>query len=146
ALVGRSDGVALVDISAPRSPIYLGMLPKSSGSATSGWRDIKVYQDKMYVVADNSDNGLQIFDLTALRDSQPVPRDFAESGRFDGFEDAHNIAINPESGFAYVVGATAGGQPHFSGGLVFLDLTREPTDSDFAVGGYAADGYTHDAQ
>ena len=63
---GSEDGTAFVDISTPDQPIYLGKLPTASDP--SSWRDIKVYQDYAFVVSEAAGHGLQVFDLTRLRD------------------------------------------------------------------------------
>lgn len=148
ALMGRTDGVAIVDVTDPTAPVYRGILPKSAGSANTAWRDIKVHNNRMYVVADGSTNGLQILDLAQLRTPAPSPRVFAETGRYDGFMAAHNIAINEATGFAYVVGAHNDGAffNTYSGGLIFLNLHVAPGAPGFAAGGFGSDAYTHDAQ
>ena len=74
-IVGRTDGVSFVDISDPLNPVYLGSLPKTPRSMTSSWRDMKVFADHVFVVADGAGrHGMQVFDLTRLRevDSDPV--------------------------------------------------------------------------
>ncbi len=137
AIMGRSNGTAFVDISDPVNPVYLGDLP--THSASSSWRDIKVYQDHAFIVSDlNGAHGMQVFDLDALRDIASPPVTFGESAHYDQFGSAHNIAINEESGFAYVVGGDC------SGGLHMIDL-GVPDAPQFA-GCFSADGYTHDAQ
>ena len=68
ALVGRSDATAFVDISNPASPRYAGELPLTEGATENLWRDIKVYRDHAFIVADGAgSHGVQIFDLTQLR-------------------------------------------------------------------------------
>ncbi len=141
ALVGRSDGTAFVDITDPVNPLYLGILPSATGNAA--WRDIKTYQDHAYIVSDiNGPHGLQIFDLTTLRNPGPTPVQFTETAHVVGFGRAHNIAINEATGWAYVVGSNKQ-----NGGLYFLDLSDPLNPVNPAGGrGYADDGYTHDAQ
>jgi choice-of-anchor B domain-containing protein len=62
----------------------------------------------------------------------------------------HNIVINEESGFAYAVGASSGGET-CGGGLHMIDI-REPKNPQFAgcfsdpQTGRASTGYSHDAQ
>ncbi len=140
ALVGRSNGTSFVDITNPTAPVYLGNLPSYTGS--SPWRDIKVYRDHAYVVSDNNGpHGLQIFDLTQLR-SVTSPQTFAETAHYNAggsFRSAHNIAINEDTGFAYIVGGNVAG-----GGLYMLNLAN-PAAPTFA-GQFSADGYTHDTQ
>ncbi len=138
ALVGRSNGTAFVDISDLENPVYLGNLPTHSVSST--WRDIKVYADHAYIVADFADaHGMQIFDLTQLRGLSGPPQTFTETAHYDGFDRAHNIVINESSGFGYAVGGDT-----CNGGLHILDLSN-PTSPSFS-GCAGSDGYTHDAQ
>lgn len=147
ALVGLSNGVAFVDVTDPVEPRFLGRLPTRTLSAP--WRDVKVYADRAYVVADGVGlHGMQIFDLRRLR-GVTSPRTFdpdrlyfgAGTGVASGetLGSAHNIAIDEVSGFAYVVGSETCG-----GGLHIVDLAK-PGRPKFA-GCFAEDGYTHDAQ
>ncbi len=100
ALVGRNSRTVFVDVTDPYSPEYLGYLPSTTDSST--WRDIKVYSDHAYVVSDNNGpHGVQIFDLTRLR-GITEPQTFAPDSVFTGTRSAHNIAINEETGYAYV--------------------------------------------
>ncbi|MCB0719234.1 MAG: choice-of-anchor B family protein [Bacteroidetes bacterium] len=145
ALVGRRDGVSFVDISDPLNPRVVANLPTQT-RATS-WRDIKVYQNHAYVVADNAlEHGMQVFDLTRLRgmsgDIQVVSPDTV----YSGFASSHNVVINEDSGFAYAVGSSGG--TSCAGGLHMIDIS-EPTNPVFV--GCQTDatigrGYTHDAQ
>ena len=50
ALMGLSNGVSFIDISDPENPIVVGRLPTQTNA--SNWRDIKVYQDHAFIVAD----------------------------------------------------------------------------------------------
>lgn len=100
ALVGRNSRTVFVDVTDPYTPQYLGFMPSTTDSST--WRDIKVYSDHAYVVSDNNGpHGVQIFDLTRLR-GVSVPTEFAPDSRYAGTRSAHNIAINEETGYAYV--------------------------------------------
>lgn len=150
ALVGRTDGTSFVDISDPANPRYVGDLPLTEGSPSSSWRDIKVYENHAYIVADNAgQHGMQVFDLTRLRDVQS-PRTFTPDYTYDRIASAHNIVINEESGFAYSVGSGGGGET-CGGGLHMIDI-RDPKSPKFAgcfadpQTGNAATGYSHDAQ
>ncbi|MDX1501091.1 MAG: choice-of-anchor B family protein [Thermoanaerobaculia bacterium] len=138
-LMGRSSGVSFVDVTDPARPVYLGDLPTHTFGSV--WRDLKVYRDHLYVVADSAgQHGMQVFDLRQLRSVESPPAVFAESAHYDDFGSAHNIAINEETGYAYVVGAVGS----CDGGLHMVDLAR-PRAPVFA-GCYGEDGYTHDVQ
>ncbi|WP_148898873.1 choice-of-anchor B family protein [Fodinibius salinus] len=161
ALVALTDRVTFVDISTPSDPAVVGTLPESvDGSSTSSvafhddneaenksaWRDLKVYQNHAYIVSDGQPHGLQVFDLTRLRGISNPPKTFSEDLHYTDFGNAHNIAINKESGFAYVVGSD-----RFGGGLYMLDLST-PKDPQL-VGhhqdqtvGTTSPGYVHDTQ
>ena len=151
ALVGRYDGTSFVDVSDPMNPRYLGNLPLTDGARADVWRDIKVYRDHAFIVADGSGpHGMQIFDLTKLRDVRADPVIFEEDGHYSQIASAHNIVINEETGFAYAVGAGEGGET-CGGGLHMINI-QDPRTPLFAgcfqdMGtGRQGTGYSHDAQ
>lgn len=137
AIIGMAGTTAFVDVTAPTAPVVLGTLPSHTGSSL--WRDVKVYANHAFIVSEASGHGLQVFDLTRLRNVSNPPVTFTEDGHYGGFGNAHNIAINEESGRAYAVGTGT-----FSGGLHILDISN-PTNPTL-IGSFAEDGYTHDAQ
>ena len=148
ALVGRHDGLAIVDLSTPTEPRPIAFLP--SATSHSRWRDMKVYENHAYVVADDiTGHGMQVLDLTRLRGLT----EFTELGtdaRYRRVSAVHNIAINEETGFAYAVGSNSGAET-CGGGLHMIDLS-DPKNPTFA-GCHAAEGtgwrgtgYTHDVQ
>ena len=138
-LMGLDNGTGFVDISDPANPILLGKL--STATESSIWRDIKVYKNYAYVVSEATDHGIQVFDLTRLRGVE-APQSFTADQILRTVPTAHNIVINPESGFAYLVGTSRNNV--FNGGVYFLDLNN--TESYRFVGGYGRGGYSHDAQ
>ena len=111
ALMGLNNGVSFVDISDPENPLIVGRLPTQTISST--WRDIKVYQGHAFIVADAAGaHGMQVFDLSRLANATP-PATFAPDAVYLDFGSAHNIAINKDTGFAYVVGSnTCNEGPH----------------------------------
>lgn len=136
ALMGLDNGTAFVDVSDPASPIFLGRL--ATQTVNSVWRDVKVYADHAYIVADNVGlHGMQVFDLTRLR-SITGPQMLSADAVYGDFGSAHNIAINEDSGFAYVVGSDT-----CDGGLHMIDLAT-PVNPLFAGCHRSAD--THDTQ
>ena len=137
ALVCTNKGVTFVDISKPAEPIVLGSLP--TRTVNSSWRDVKVHNSFAYIVSEAADHGIQIFNLTKLRDITNPPIEFTHDTEVTNFGSAHNIFINNDSGYAYLVGT-----PLFNGGPVFLDVSRP-----FVAihnGQYDVDGYSHDVQ
>ncbi|NNE76024.1 MAG: choice-of-anchor B family protein [Pricia sp.] len=140
ALMGLDNGTAFVDITDTENLVYLGKLP--TATEASGWRDIKVYNDHAYIVSEAENHGMQVFDLTRLRNVANAPETFEADARYTGFGNAHNIVINEESGFAYAVGTAR--NDLYLGGAHFLDI-QDPKNP-IAAGGYADNGYSHDAQ
>lgn len=137
ALIGLRNGTAFVDISNPTEIVILGTLP--THTTESIWRDIKVYENHAFIVSEAGGHGMQVFDLTRLRDITGAPITFTEDAHYDGFGNAHNIVINPESGYAYGVGTGT-----FNGGPHFVDIS-DPLNP-VAAGGYSNNNYSHDAQ
>jgi choice-of-anchor B domain-containing protein len=121
-IAGRENGTSFVDVTNERKPVYLGNLP-TSGVNNVIWRDIKVYNDHAYIVAEAREHGMQVFDLRQLRTVDPgaAPVTFTETAIYRDFGRAHNLAINEESGYAYAVGVRED-QHACRSGLHMIDL------------------------
>ncbi|MBW3552686.1 MAG: choice-of-anchor B family protein [Gemmatimonadetes bacterium] len=150
AIVGRYDGTSFIDVTDAHNPRYLGNLPMTEGAQANVWRDIKVYRDHAFIVADGAGpHGMQVFDLKRLRNVRE-PRTFTSDAHYDGIHSAHNVVIDTVSGYAFAVGSSGGGQT-CGGGLHMVDI-RNPTAPAFAgcfsdpETGRAGTGYSHDAQ
>jgi choice-of-anchor B domain-containing protein len=136
ALLGMTNGTAFVDVTDAENPVFLGRLPTQTVSSV--WRDIKVYEEYAYIVADGAGaHGMQFFDLTRLR-GLTTPQSFIANDVYVDFENAHNIAINEATGYAYAVGTNT-----CSGGLHMIDIII-PNSPSFA--GCHSDADTHDTQ
>jgi choice-of-anchor B domain-containing protein len=151
-LAGKENGTAIVDITDPKRPVYLAELDSAApeGDADRIWRDIKVYADHAYIVSEGGaptfQHGLQVFDLTRLRDLDPAdaPVAVTHDTVYKEFETAHNVSINEDSGFLYVVGArNLDRSLNCGGGLHMVDLS-DPGNPTFA-GCFDDDDYVHDA-
>jgi choice-of-anchor B domain-containing protein len=174
ALVGLTDGISFVDVTRPHEPVVVGKLIESTAAESeavmnnplvahhdeeegfkeaSNWRDMKVYENVMYVVSEQSEHGMQVFDLTRLRHIQNPPENFREDYLYSRFGNAHNVAVNEESGYAYAVGSTTGEICAQQGGLHIVNLHHNPLQPTYAgchvepeAGGIIRDGYVHDTQ
>ena len=140
AIMGLNNGTVFIDISDAENLIYLGKLP--TATVSSPWRDVKVYKNHAFIVSEASGHGMQVFDLTKLRNSSNSPTTFSADTRYTGFGNAHNVVINETSGFAYVVGTDR--QDTFLGGAHFINI-QDPKNP-IEAGGYSENAYTHDAQ
>jgi choice-of-anchor B domain-containing protein len=135
AMYGRSNGTSFIDVTDPTNIKYFASLQSATGSATH--RDIKVFNNHAFVVSEASGHGLQIVRLADLL-SLPtnVTTEISPTSYYDNFGNAHNIMINEETGFAYVVGSNT-----LNGGLHILDI-QNPVDP-VLVGGFD-EYYSHD--
>ncbi|MDZ4699401.1 MAG: choice-of-anchor B family protein [Rhodothermales bacterium] len=150
-VIGHSFSTSFVDISDPENPRLLGTMPATEGSKPNAWRDVKVYANHAFVVADGTgQHGMQVFDLTQLRGLEGEPKTFAQTAHYDGVASAHNVVINEDTGFAFIVGANGGGTT-CGGGLHMVDI-RDPRNPKFAgcfndqSSTVSGRGYSHDAQ
>jgi choice-of-anchor B domain-containing protein len=139
ALMGTSNGTSFVDVSDPQDPAFVGKLPTQSAVTLPLWRDIKVFGNYAFVVSEHDNHGMQIFDLTRLRDPLTTPAVFTPDAVYGKFSSAHNVAVNEDTGFAYAVGTNT-----CAGGLHMIDV-NDPLNPEFA-GCFAEDGYTHDVE
>ncbi len=187
ALVGLTDGVSFVDVSDPNNPVVIGKLPESrlnakykiadfdqaypaciigigeteaAQSLTQGsvWRDMKVFDNHMFVVSDGQAHGMQVFDLTKLRSYAGEFLTFAHDTLYERLANAHNIVINEESGFAYAAGVTSaevcGSRQETGLHIIDINTPLEPTfagcffdpDTDLPSSVNAGIGYIHDTQ
>lgn len=138
-LLGMGDGTAFIETTNPTAPIYLGRL--RTHSSPSALRDIKVHDRHAFIVSEAPDHGMQVFDLASLLAVPAPPIEFSVVAHYaaESLSYAHNLAINEDSGFGYIVGSNT-----CRGGLHMVNL-EEPRRPRFA-GCFSADGYTHDAQ
>lgn len=141
AILG-GESTSFVEVTDPVNPKYLGVIHPGNGVQQHAAQSVKVYKNYAFIGYEGVDHGLQIFDLTQLRDVK-TPKEFTETAHYDSVANTHTITLNQETGFAYVNGSNTCG-----GGLHMIDV-RDPLKPTF-VGCYtepnAGRGYIHDAQ
>tara|TARA_B110001469_G_scaffold125515_1_gene141080 strand:+ start:521 stop:2029 length:1509 start_codon:yes stop_codon:yes gene_type:complete len=138
AIAAMTNSTAFVDVTDPVNPIFLGRLDSNAGN--NYWRDVKIYNNHAFIVADIvGDHGMQVFDLTKLRDITSPPAILTADAIYEDVGSCHNIFINEDTAIAYLVGCNT-----FSGGPNFIDIS-DPKNPVF-LNGYADEGYTHDVQ
>jgi hypothetical protein len=140
-VMGLDNGTAFVDVTVPQCPKILGTLPTPTVNHITS--DVKVARNHAVIVAEARDHGLQIFDLKRLG-AEPSTTPLMASARYTGTAsavvgNAHNVVVNEDSGFIYLVGARSCG-----GALHMIDF-RDPLKPQF-VGCGPNNGYVHDAQ
>ena len=149
AIVCLMDGTSFVDVTDPSNPRFLGNLPMTEGSRANTWRDAKVFNNHAFIVADGAgEHGMQVFDLTRLRDVTESEV-FEADALYTGITSSHNVAINEATGFAYLVGSS--GEESCGGGSHMVDI-NDPLNPVFAGcfahpnTGRRGTGSSHDAQ
>ena len=138
AIVGTSSGVSFVRVTDPTLPQFLGRIPTTNTSTLRNfWWDIKTFNGYAYITTEVNDAGVAIFDLARLDLLPQAPADtlLVADARYSdgGYIRAHNIAINEDSGFAYLIGVSKDPtvDPSFTDdGVVILDLSTplEPVE------------------
>ncbi len=100
-----------------------------------------MYDSHAFIVSEAASHGMQVFDLKRLRNVLNPPETFLSDTHFTEFGRAHNIVINEDSGYAYIVGRRSS---IYGGGPIFVNI-QDPLNP-IIEGGFAAGGYSHDAQ
>ena len=102
-----------------------------------------MYADHAFIGSEADNHGLQVFDLTQLRDIEPSTSSdiniLEETAYYDQFGSSHNIVINEDTGYLYAVGSYT-----CLSGLHIVNI-QDPADPQFETC-FADDGYVHDAQ
>jgi choice-of-anchor B domain-containing protein len=141
-IAGTTRGSSIVDVTDPINPVVLVWLTSVVSTATI-WRDMKVLNNYVYIVADRSGQYMQYWDLTQLRSISSFTTITPPFWRYTmGTGNTHNIVINPHPNgeqLAYLVGNNG-----CSGGLYAVDIS-DPGNPTFKAC-FASDGYTHDAE
>lgn len=132
AVMGLNNGVSIVDITDPRNPNEVQFIDQ----ATTGWRDIKTWDQFIYVTSESSDNGLLVVDMRNVRDTITWDNLFLPIPTGETVNSCHNIYID-EFGFAYLAGCNPG-----EGGVEIFDLRSTPSIPEFA--GRIDLEYSHD--
>lgn len=131
ALVGHEHGTSVVEVTDPLRPVVVAYL---RGPASFP-RDIKAAAGFAYVTNERR-RGVQILDLREVDAGRVRRRGWV---RDLGLATAHNLAVDPESGWAYLSGSNLSG-----GGLVAMDLA-DPRRPVVPFGASWPDHYVHDA-
>lgn len=134
ALVGASNGMDIVDVTNPASPVHITQILNIDNL----WKEIKVYRHYAYVTTEGG-GGLQIVDLSALPSATLPFHNYTGDGAIAGqLGSIHALHIDTTQGYCYLFGSNIG-----AGGAVILDLNSDPYNPTY-VGQYQQNGYVHD--
>ncbi|HOY13838.1 MAG TPA: choice-of-anchor B family protein [Saprospiraceae bacterium] len=136
AVIGTRSSAKIYSLEDPKNPILRYTAP----GARSIWRDMKFYNNHIYVTQDQDTFGLTIIDVSQAPDSishtQWKPQ-LTIGNNNARFLRAHNLYID-EKGFAYISGHNLSRR-----GVMILDLNVDPKEPILVS---AVDGfYSHDA-
>ena len=129
---GSFSSEIFVEVTDPKNPVVVGAMPSTIGRPYS--RDAETYSNHAFVVADIVGHGMQVFDLTRLRGIES-PQIFEPDALYTGIGGAINIAINEETGFAYLVSGSGSGE--CGGGLHIVDIRTPKSPTQVACYGLA---------
>jgi choice-of-anchor B domain-containing protein len=152
AIIGLQRGVAVIDVSAPESPVVVGSI---SGQATT-WRDIKVlqyydaeqqrFQAYVYSGGDSVTEGLSIIDLGDLPNSiRLITRSSQDRASHNiyisGVDYTTNTALKDQIPLLHVAGS-----PNFGGSWRTFDISNpEIPSAAYRNSAASRNDYTHDA-
>lgn len=132
ALVGYENGLSIVDITDPSTPVIAFDVP----GTTSDWREVKTWQNYAYVTTEGCCNGLQIINLGYLPDSVQVKTWTGSGAIANQLTTIHALEVT--NGYAYLFGSNL-----FSGAAIIADLADpwNPVYVGKTSGTYIHDGY-----
>jgi len=158
ALATNSGGIAIVRVTDPENPEFLGRVESQNPlNFANIWGDPATFGNYAYFTTEIDDSSIVIIDMSGadalMAASGPftdllLPTFFVAPGGYDG---AHNIVINEDTGYAYVAGAhlKAGASNNACGSeeparfnTLILDVASEPTNPPVAA--CIADAGEHD--
>lgn len=139
AIMAVDTGTAFIDVSKPRCPTILGILPASGARST--WREARAVGDIAVIVSEAQNHGLQVFDMKKLpmtASTEMLKADAVYKGTdAQPIGNGHSVFGHAETQMAYVVGSKS-----CDGGLHMVDL-KDPANPKFAGCGTTGH-YVHD--
>jgi choice-of-anchor B domain-containing protein len=138
-IMAVDTGTAFVDVSKPRCPTILGILPASGARST--WREARAMGDYAVVVSEAQNHGMQVFDMKKLPMTESTAMLTADAVYKGGdgatVGNAHSVFGHTETNMVYLVGSGS-----CDGGLHMVDM-KDPTKPTFAGCGTKGH-YVHD--
>lgn len=123
ALVGAAQGMSIVDVTTPSTPVVITQIPNIDNL----WKEIKVYSHYAYVTTEGG-GGLQIVDLSNLPNTNLTYHNYTGDGAINGqLGTIHALHIDTTKKFVYLYGSNL-----FQGGAVVLDINADPYNPTYA--------------
>jgi len=134
AIMGSQTKTTIFSLEDPTNPIERIAI----SGASSVWRDIKHFDNYLYVVADEGTDGLLIIDMTNAPEDITF-KFWTEDPNNTGYgtlRACHNLYVN-DDGYCYLTGCGIG-----NGGILILDIKTDPLNPTYV--GDMTDDYCHD--
>ncbi len=150
ALVGLSNGTAVVDMTDPEDPREVVTIPGNP----SPWREVKVYQyfdggsnryrAYAYVTTEASGSGLQVIDLSDLPASAALATTLSDTGSqhtdyISNIDYGTNVVLPGAEAFLYVAGS------NLADGAWRVYSLADPAQPQFIAAAPSGSEYVHDA-
>jgi choice-of-anchor B domain-containing protein len=150
AIVGLSNGTAVVDVTDPEDPREVVTIPGNP----SPWREVKVYQyfdggsnryrAYAYVTTEASGSGLQVIDLSGLPATATLASTLFDTGSqhtdyISNIDYATNVVLPGAEAFLYVAGSD------LAGGAWRVYGLADPAQPQFIAAAPTGSEYVHDA-
>ena len=150
AIVGLSDGTAVVEVTDPENPREVVTIPGNSSS----WREVKVYQffdggsnryrAYAYVTTEAQGSGLQVIDLSGLPATAALATTLSDTGTqhtayVSNIDYGSNVVLPGAEAFLYVAGSDV------AGGAWRVYSLANPALPQFIAAAPPGSEYVHDA-
>lgn len=136
AIMGTRTTTKIWSLEDPANPIERASISGPAGT----WRDIKSFEDHIYVTSDQGTDGLLIIDMSQAPEtitSEYWKPDLTVSGTTEPLEKCHNLYIDTDQGYCYLSGCN-----NSAGGILILDLNQDKKNPVHV--GSADIAYSHD--
>ena len=136
AIMGTRNTTKIWSLEDPANPIERASIPGPSGT----WRDIKSFEDHLYVTSDQGSQGLLIIDMSMAPETitsfywKPT---FEIDNTQYPLGKCHNLYIDTEQGYCYLAGCDVSEQ-----GVIILDLNVDKKEP--VMVGIMDNNYSHD--
>jgi len=135
-IMGFNKGTAFIEVTNPDNPVLVEYISGNLPPSGSIWREMRTYGDHCYVVSDGTGVGMQVIDLGDI--DNDVVTHVTNSNIGSGLTTSHTIAVNEQSGYAYLIGSNIGG-----GKLAAVSLANP--DAPVLAGNWTTGVFSHDA-
>lgn len=137
AIMGTRNFTKIWSLEDPSNPIERASIPGPAGL----WRDIKHFQDHLYVTSDQGDQGLLIIDMSGAPEtitSEYWKPSLTVGGIAQPLGKCHNLYIDTLTGYCFLSGCDIGNE-----GVLILDLNQDKTNPVHV--GTVDKQYSHDS-